>query len=95
MSHVLHEHVVRARLDGDTVVAALVDHVCEHDVVGIHCVEAVSVLDPVFTPWGIYGCGVGVHVVEPHVGSVHDVDGPEGWVFDEDCEVLVGAVSAE
>ena len=52
---VLDVDVVAARLDGDAVVAALVDEVRQRDVAGVHRVEAVGVLDPVFAVAGWVG----------------------------------------
>jgi hypothetical protein len=43
---ILDEDVVGAWLDGYAVIAALVDHVCELDVICIHGVKSVCILNP-------------------------------------------------
>ena len=45
--YILDEYVVGSWLDGNAVVAALVHHVGQHNVVDVHCVEAICILYPV------------------------------------------------
>jgi hypothetical protein len=45
---ILDEDVVGAWLDGYAVIAALVDHVCELDVICIHGVKPVCILNPLW-----------------------------------------------
>jgi hypothetical protein len=46
---ILDEDVVGAWLDGYAVIAALVDHVCELDIICIHGVEAICILNPLLS----------------------------------------------
>ena len=46
---ILDEDVVGAWLDGYAVITTLVDHVCELDVICIHGVEPICVLDPLLS----------------------------------------------
>jgi hypothetical protein len=45
---ILDEDVVGAWLDGYAVITALVDHVCELDVICIHGVKTVCILNPLW-----------------------------------------------
>lgn len=85
-SHILDENIVRSWLDCYAVVTALVYHVGQFYVVDVHGIEAICVLHPVGSVRGIDCCRVVEDVVEPHVCSVHDVQGPERRVFNVDCD---------
>jgi hypothetical protein len=83
-TYVLDEDVVGPWFYGYAIVATLVYHVRKLYVVGVHRVEAVGVLHPICAVRGVHCCCVVEDVVEPHVCSVHDVQGPEGRVLDVD-----------
>lgn len=84
VSHVLNEDIVGSWLDGYAIIAPLIYHVGQHDVVGVHRVEAVCVLHPVRAIWCLYCRGIAEYVVKPHVLAVHDVQRPERRVLDID-----------
>ena len=81
---VANGYAVATRLDGDAIVAALIGEVLQEDVAGIHGIETVGVLDPVRA----VGCRKGGRIAgygsEMHVRAVHDVEGPEGGLLDEE-----------
>lgn len=85
---VLNKDIVRTGFDGNAVIATLVDHVGKTDIVGIHSVKTVGVLDPVDAIWSIDCGGVVVDIIKGHVGTVHNIERPEGRVLHEDCDIL-------
>lgn len=89
--YILDEDIVGSWLDGYAIIAALVDHVRQHDVVGVHGVEAVCVLHPVCAKWSIDCCCVAEDIVEPHILSVHNIQRPKRRVLHINymCELAV------
>lgn len=85
--YILHKDIVGSWFDGYAVVAALVYHVRQLYVVGVHGIETICVLHPVGSVRGIYGSCVIEDVVKPHIGSVHDVQGPKRRVLHIDYDI--------
>lgn len=77
LTYILHKDVVGARLDSNAVIAALIDNIGKFNIIRIHSVESIGVLNPVLAEWCIDRCSIIVDVVEPHICAVHDVEGPE------------------
>jgi hypothetical protein len=82
--YILGINIIRARFYGYTIVPALVVHVRQHDVVCIHGIEPISILDPVRAKWCIDGCGIVDDIIEPHMSPIHNIERPQRRIFDED-----------
>ncbi len=58
-------------------VLTLIYEVGERDVVCIHCVEPVGILDPIRAVRCRKSSVVDIDVVKPHIRAVHDIDRPQ------------------
>lgn len=76
LTYILGINIVGARFDGYAVVSALVVHIRQHDVVRVHSIEAISVLDPVRSKRRIDSGGIVQDIIEPHVGAIHNIERP-------------------
>ena len=74
--------VVAAWLDSDAVITALVDEILKNNVLHVHGVEAVRVLDPILAERCVDSRRVASDSTEVHVGAVHNVQAPELWILD-------------
>jgi len=82
--YILGINIIRARFYGNTIVPALVVHIRQHDVVCIHGIKPIGILDPVRAKWCIDGCGIVDDIIEPHMSPVHNIERPQRRIFDED-----------
>lgn len=77
-------NVVRSWFNGNAIVTSLIPEIGQFDVVRVHSVKSIGVLDPVRSIWYVYGGRIGEHIVEPHISTVHDVDCPERRILYRD-----------
>jgi hypothetical protein len=66
----------------------LVDEVCEFHVRNIHRVESIGILHPIRPIRRVDCGGIAEDIIEPQVRSIHDIQGPERWILDEDCIII-------
>jgi hypothetical protein len=76
LTYVLGIDIIGARLDGYAVVSSLVVQIRQHDVVRIHGIEAIGVLDPILAKRRIDSSGVVHDIIEPHMSAIHNIQGP-------------------
>jgi len=72
--YILDIDIVRTRFESYTIIPSLVDHVGKPDIVRIHRVKSISVLNPVHTIRRIDSSGIGEDVIEPHIRAIHDIE---------------------
>jgi hypothetical protein len=72
--YILYKDIVGTRFDGYTIISSLVDHVRQDDVVCIHGVESIGILDPVDAVRCVDSCGIVKDIIKPHICAIHNIE---------------------
>ena len=81
--HIPDPNIVTPRLDSHTIISTLIHKVLEQDVIRIHGIKAIGILNPIRpVPRRRRRCRIDRDVSKRHVRPVHNVDGPQLGIAD-------------
>jgi UDP-glucose 4-epimerase len=57
-TYILDEDIVRARFECYAIISSLIYHIRKFNVIGIHCIKSIGILDPIRAIWSINSCSI-------------------------------------